>query len=198
MLMTMRKAAVSLFLAFSPCLLTAANGYYQHNLVADVAGVADFTDPRLINPWGNVASATSPFWICDYGTGLSTIYTVNTTGSNTTALGTPNTSTMPTIPGAAGPGTKGPCTGIVANLFSGTTPPSFVVTTAVSGNGKTGTSSFIFVTEDGVLSAWSSGVDATQAFVEQNNSSTAYYKGLALVGPPAISGAQLYAANFKS
>jgi uncharacterized protein (TIGR03118 family) len=192
----MRKA-VSLFLSLSPCLLTAATGYLQHNLVADVAGVADITDPRLVNAWGNVASATSPFWTCDWGTGLSTIYTVNPTGANTTPLGTTNT-TQPTVPGAGGTGTKGPCTGIVANLFSGTTPPSFVVSTAVSGNGKSGNSSFIFVTEDGVLSAWSSAVDATQAFVEQNNSATAVYKGLALVGPPTITGAQLYAANFKS
>jgi len=188
----MRRVAVSLFLALTPCLLTAATGYLQHNLVADVAGAADITDPRLVNAWGNVASATSPFWVCDYGTGLSTVYTVNPT--NTTPLGTTNT-TQPTIPGAGGAGTKGPCTGIVANTANTAATPSFMFSAAGKGPAA---ASFIFVTEDGVLSAWASGIDATQAFVMQNNSSTAVYKGLALVGPPTVTSAQLYAANFKS
>ncbi|HYW41468.1 MAG TPA: TIGR03118 family protein [Bryobacteraceae bacterium] len=188
----MRRVAVSLFLTLTPCLLTAATGYWQHNLVADVAGAADITDPRLVNPWGNVASATSPFWVCDYGTGLSTIYTVNPT--NTTPLGTTNT-TQPTVPGAGGAGTKGPCTGIVANTANTAATPSFMFSAAGKGPAA---ASFIFVTEDGVLSAWASGIDATQAFVMQNNSGTAVYKGLALVGSPTVTSAQLYAANFKS
>jgi uncharacterized protein (TIGR03118 family) len=55
--------------------------------------------------------------------------------------------------------------------------------------------SFIFVTQDGVLSAWANGADATQAFVERDNSATAIYKGLALVTTPVV---ELYAANFKA
>jgi uncharacterized protein (TIGR03118 family) len=189
MLWTMRRIAVCLFASLSPYLLPAATGYLQHNLVADVAGVADITDARLVNAWGNVASATSPFWTCDYGTGLSTIYTVNIT--NATQLGATNT-TQPTVPGAGGAGTKGPCTGIVANIAPATTPPTFPVTAP----GKTPVAaSFIFVTEDGVLSAWAGGADATQAFVEANNSKTAVYKGLAILTQPAP---QLYAANFRS
>src|SRR5262249_35296611 len=86
----------------------------------------------------------------------------------------------------------GPCTGIVANTAPATTPPTFPVTAP----GKTPVAaSFIFVTEDGVLSAWAGGADATQAFVQADNSKTAVYKGLALLTTPAV---QLYAANFKS
>jgi uncharacterized protein (TIGR03118 family) len=55
--------------------------------------------------------------------------------------------------------------------------------------------SFIFVTQDGVLSAWASGASATQAFVERDNSATAAYKGLALVTTPVV---ELYAANFEA
>jgi len=185
----MHKTAVCLFLTLWPAMLPAATGYLVHNLVADdkSTATADFYDSRLINPWGNVASATSPFWVCDLG--LSTIYTVNMT--NTTALGTPNATTQPTIPGAGG-AKGGSCTGIVANVAPATTPPTFPVTAP----GKTPVAaSFIFVTEDGVLSAWAGGADATQAFVEADNSATSVYKGLALLTTPAV---QLYAANFKT
>src|SRR5258706_8644745 len=119
----MKKAALCLVLALSPHMLPAATGYLVHNLVADdkTTATADFYDPRLINPWGNVASAAGPFWVCDLG--LSTVYTVNAT--NAAALGTPNPTTQPTVPGAGG--TKGSCTGIVSNVAPATTPPTFPV-----------------------------------------------------------------------
>jgi uncharacterized protein (TIGR03118 family) len=169
-------------------MLPAATGYLVHNLVADSksTATADFYDPRLIDPWGNVASATSPFWVCDLG--LSTIYTVSAT--NATPMGTPNATTHPTVPGTGS--SKGSCTGIVANIAPATTPPTFAVTAA----GKApAAASFIFVTEDGVLSAWANGADATQALTQMDNSSAAVYKGLALVVAPTV---QLFAANFKS
>jgi len=189
----MNKATVCLFLALTPQVLPAATGYLVHNLVADSASItspaADFIDTRLVNAWGLAASATSPFWTCDAGTGLSTVYTVNTT--NTTPLGTPNPTIQPTVPGAGGT-PKGVCTGIVANIAPATTPPTFPVTAP----GKAAVAAgFIFVTADGVLSAWASGADTTQAFVEMDNSSTAGYTGLALVATPVV---QLYAANFKA
>src|SRR4029079_5287752 len=120
----MKRVGIVLALAFMPNLLPAATGYLVHNLVADSpsTATADFYDARLINPWGNVASAASPFWVCDLG--LSTVYTVNAT--NATPMGTPNPTTQPRVPGAGG--TKGSCTGIVANVAPATTPPTFPVT----------------------------------------------------------------------
>src|SRR5438477_9140701 len=177
-----------LFLILVPHVLPAATGYLVHNLVADdrSTAIADFYDPRLINPWGNVTSAASPFWVCDLG--LSTVYTANPT--NATPLGTPNPTTQPIVPGTAG--SKGSCTGIVANIAPATTPPTFPVTAP----GKAAVAaSFIFVTEEGSLSAWANGADATQALIQMDNSSSASYKGLALVVTPTV---QLYAANFKS
>src|SRR6266480_420207 len=149
----MKKAALCLVLALSPHMLPAATGYLVHNLVADdkATATADFYDSRLINPWGNVASAAGPFWVCDLG--VSTIYTVSPT--NATPMGTPNATTPPTFPVTA-PG-KAPVA-----------------------------ASFIFVTEDGVLSAWANGADPTQALVQMDNSSSAAYKGLALVVTPAV------------
>ena len=169
-------------------MLPAATGYLVHNLVADdkSTATADFYDPRLINPWGNVASATSPFWVCDLG--LSTVYTVNATSA--TPMGTPSATTQPTVPGASG--AKGSCTGIVSNISPAATPPNFPVTAPGKNPVAAG---FVFVTEDGILSAWASGADTTQAFTQVNNSSSAVYKGLALTVTPTV---QLYAANFKS
>src|ERR1700693_3763599 len=56
---------------------SAANKFAQHNLVSDITGMADQLDPCLINPWGIVASPTSPFWISANGTGLSALYNGN-------------------------------------------------------------------------------------------------------------------------
>src|SRR5205809_84848 len=75
-------------LAVSTCLATtlmigvaspaSAQFYKQHNLVSDGAVSADLTDPDLVNPWGLTASATSPWWVADNGTGKSTLYNGNT------------------------------------------------------------------------------------------------------------------------
>src|SRR5207247_9127732 len=42
--------------------------YEQHNLVSDGAVPADLVDAGLVNAWGLVASATSPWWVNDNGT----------------------------------------------------------------------------------------------------------------------------------
>jgi len=202
----MKKIAASLFFTLALHVLPAATGYLVHNLVADAASTAtpaaDFIDPNLVNAWGNVVSAASPFWVCDAGTALSTLYTVNAVAV-TPPLGTPVAAVHPTIPGPGGPPAKGACTGIVANTSAAVaagTPPNFpVVATgkaAVAAN-------FIFVTLDGVLSAWAGGADTTQAFLQVDNSKTAIYTGLAIATlttstPNTTAVLELFAANFKS
>ena len=52
----------------------ADNQYTVHPLVSNVAGMAPHTDPNLVNAWGLTASATSPWWVADNGTSVSTIY----------------------------------------------------------------------------------------------------------------------------
>src|ERR1700754_1466927 len=53
--------------------------FTQTNLVADSSDTPGATskttiDPNLINPWGVAESPTSPFWVSDNGTGVTTIY----------------------------------------------------------------------------------------------------------------------------
>ena len=155
---------------------TPANGYLVHNLVADQPGIADFTDPNLVNPWGFATTSSSPFWVTDGGTGLSTVYSSN---------GAPS-ATHPTVPPSAKGASPSTPTGIVANGTGG-----FLV------QGQK--PSFIFVTADGTVSAWASAVSATQAqlMVDNSGSGAAYY-GLAISATTTNAAPLLYAANFAS
>jgi hypothetical protein len=58
-----------------PQSVRASSSYYQMNLTSDVPGLASNTDPNLKNPWGMSFSATSPFWVSDQATSVSTLYT---------------------------------------------------------------------------------------------------------------------------
>ena len=52
----------------------------QTNLVSDISGLAQLTDPNLVNAWGISFGPTSPFWISDNGRGLATLYSVPGSG----------------------------------------------------------------------------------------------------------------------
>lgn len=136
--------------------------YRRVNLVSNMSGAALHTDSNLINGWGLAFFPTSPFWVSDAGSGVSTLYG-------------PLGSSVPlvvTIPSAAGGNVLGTPTGMVANASSG-----FVV----SENGVSGASAFIFDTEDGTISGWNPTVDLTHAIIAVNNSSSgAFYTGLAI------------------
>ena len=51
--------------------------FTQTNLSSDIPGLAANTDPSMKNPWGISFSGTSPIWVSDQGTGLSTLYDGN-------------------------------------------------------------------------------------------------------------------------
>jgi uncharacterized protein (TIGR03118 family) len=159
------------------CLLSG-NTFVQTNLVSSVPGLAEFTNPRLVNPWGIAATDTSPLWVSDNGTGFSTIYH----GDGMSARG------AVTIP-APDPAQTAAPTGIVVN----TNANEFMV----QSNDTSGSSIFIFATEDGTISGWSPGVDNNNAILTVDNSASgAVYKGLALASNSQ--GDFLYATNFHN
>ena len=49
--------------------------YKRTDLASNQPGVAPSIDPHLINSWGLTALPTSPFWLSDNGSGVSTLYT---------------------------------------------------------------------------------------------------------------------------
>ena len=109
------------------------------------------TDPHLVNAWGISSSATSPFWVSDNGTGLSTLYSVDPVTNVPTKQGL-----EVTIPG------DGSVTGQVFNGSAGF-------------NGDR----FLFVSEDGTISGWHGALVTTAEILQLP--SDAVYKGAALV-----------------
>jgi len=157
--------------------------YKRVNLVSDIAGVARFTDPNLVNPWGLAFSPTSPFWVADNGSGVSTLY--NGQGQ-AFPVATPLVVTIPSPTDPTGGGTP---TGLVVN----STTDAFVV----SADSQAGPAAFLFATEDGTILGWSPTVNRTQALIAVDRSSAgAVYKGLALAS--TSTGTYLYATNFHA
>jgi len=176
--------AITVVLLGPPAVAGAqTNGaYVQRNLVSDLAGVARFQDPNLVNAWGLSHSPTGPWQVSDNGTGLSTGYKGN-------GMGVPPVVTIP-LPGGA-PG--GAPTGNVFNPTSG-----FVI----SQGGVSGPAQFLFATEDGTIAGWNPAVDPAHALIAVDRSGVhqgkfkgAVYKGLALAQTGA--GSFLYATDFR-
>jgi len=143
-------------------LLTSAQ-YKQTNLVSTSSASTAHQDANLINGWGLTSFPTSPFWVSDNVTGVSTLY-------DQTGTPVPLVVTIP--PSAASPASRGLPTGIVANAT-----PKFVV----SANGKSGSALFLFASLDGAISGWNPNVNPTQAVIAIDNSASgAVYTGLAI------------------
>src|SRR5438067_1119075 len=114
------------FLLVEPQAWSAGSVYLQTNLVSDIPGLAQSTDPNLKNPWGNSFSATSPFWVANAGSNTSTLY-----------QGTGSTVNARVVAVAGGP------TGTVINSST---------TDFVEANGRP--ASFLFSTLSGSIYAW--------------------------------------------
>jgi len=159
----------------SPTAVWAADGnaFNVDYLVSDIPGLADFTDPNLVNPWGLTASGTSPFWVANNGTGTSTLY-------NGAGQPRPQTPLVVTIPTSA---TGTPPSAPTGTVFNGGS--AFEVAPGQPAR-------FLFATEDGTISGWNPNVNGTQAIREVDNG--AVYKGLTIGNNG--SGDLLYAADF--
>jgi len=177
------KKLLALGIAFASAGWCAApNKYEQHNLVSDLAGMADRIDPCLINPWGIVATATSPFWISDNGTGLSTLYNGN---------GVPSALTV----GVPGPtGTTAPAQQCGANAFGPGAPSGIIANDTTSFVAGFSPASFIFSSEQGVVVGWNGGAGKTGVVMADRSAAGAVYKGLATA--TRSEGPLLYVADF--
>ena len=120
-----------------------AQHYTETKLQANSPGVAEATDPQLVNPWGLARTAGSAWWVADNAKGVSTLY--NGPGMKQSLVVTippanPNNPSKPT-------GNTGTPTGIISN--SSTT--DFVLAPGAPAD-------FIFVTLDGTIAAWNPNV----------------------------------------
>jgi uncharacterized protein (TIGR03118 family) len=137
-------------LAVAAALAAGTNAYSAQSLVTNT------TDASLVNGWGLSAGPTTPWWVSDNGTNLSTLYQ----GSGTKAALTV------TVPG-----------GPTGTVFNGDAT-AFVV----SQGGKSGGARFLFSTEGGQILGWTPSVAATAAIPGADLSSQgAIFKGLAIL-----------------
>jgi uncharacterized protein (TIGR03118 family) len=171
-------AAVFAALAAAPAVAQADHStpYRQTNLVSDIPGLAQLTDPNLVNPWGMSAGPTTPVWVSDNGADVATLYRGGVKKTPVSAV-----PLVVNIPG-------GEPTGQVFNPTSG-----FVVSSGMS----SGPAMFIFASESGNITGWNANVPpppfSTQA-QPAAHTPDAVYKGLAI----ASSGGNtyLYATDF--
>jgi uncharacterized protein (TIGR03118 family) len=131
---------------------TLAAGYLQTNLVSDLPGVAQLQDTNLTNPWGISFSATSPFWVSDNGSGLSTLYAVTNDASSAPHVVKQGLEVA--IPGGVPTG----------QVFNNT--------------GFFNNDAFIFAGEDGTISGWRGALGTTAELLASR--SNAVYKGITL------------------
>ena len=139
----------------------SAQQYEVTNLVSDVPGLAPVTDPNLVNPWGLISSATSPWWVANNGTGKSTLYN---------GAGVPQPTASPLIVTVTSTATPSGPTGIVFNGSS-----DFKLTAA-----STSAARFIFVTTEGTISGWAPSVAPTSTVVKFTSPNGAVYLGATL------------------
>src|SRR5207249_1657273 len=147
--------------------------YRQINLVSDQAGKANLKDPDLVNAWGLAASPGtnaspgSPLWVADNGTDKATLYA----GASATSV-----SKVPLVIDVTGAAPTGQVFNSDSSAF-----------TVSDSHGNSGSSLFLFDTENGTIDGWapnvgnpSGGNPSTITEVGRNNGANAVYKGLAI------------------
>jgi len=162
--------ALLLVFALSAPRSAQALRFTQTNLVSDISGAALRTDANLVNPWGLAPGGSGVFWAANNVTGTSTLYD-------------PDGTIRPLVVSIPG----GSPTGVVA------TAPTDSAFDIPNGSG-TARAVFIFVTQNGSISAWSPAVNQTNA-IEVESDSGAIYTGAALGG--TAFNPILYVANFS-
>jgi uncharacterized protein (TIGR03118 family) len=184
-----RKIAVQFFSLFLTGLLLAAASataqsiaFRQTNLASDVAGLANQTDPFLLNPWSIALVPGRSFLVANASHGR--VISLDATGSRVSPSGF-------SVPNPAGTGPAAPA-GIVADSNSffrdGNSVPPFLIST-------------ITASQDGGIYFWV--VNAEGSFLPQadlvvdQSRSGAVYTGLAIL-TPACCAPFLAVANFHS
>jgi uncharacterized protein (TIGR03118 family) len=168
----LRATALAAGLALAAPALADADPYAITRLVSDQPGIAAIQDTDLVNPWGIAFNPNGTAWVANNRSGKATLYDGNGVKQGL----------IVTIPSnGAGPGTP---TGVV---FNGTTDFKFATTPGATPVAA----SFLFVSMDGLVSAWAPGLTTA---VPVATGPGAVYTGVAITGNGVVN--RLYAADF--
>ncbi|RCG20185.1 TIGR03118 family protein [Sphaerisporangium album] len=146
----------------------AGTRFTELPLISDVAGKADVTDPKLVNPWGLAMGKT--LWVSNAGTGSATVYSGG-------ASQLTKEKTEVAIPGGTPTG----------QIFNGSEDFE------ISSKGVSGPATFIFASPSGAITGWNAEVNPGSAIIAAFTRN-ADYKGLAMM--PTNRGNFLLAADF--
>jgi uncharacterized protein (TIGR03118 family) len=152
-------AVLALAIAAPANAAATATRFDRVDLISDQMGKAPLVDPDLVNAWGLALGPTTPLWVANNGTNTATVYAGGLNGATPTKA--PLTVT---IPGGAPTG----------QVFNDTTGFS------VTGTKGSGPARFIFASEGGDITGWTSAASPTDAVLGKHVDG-AVYKGLALV-----------------
>jgi uncharacterized protein (TIGR03118 family) len=141
---TLLRTTVNIAFVLFICAAALAQHYTETKLVSNTSGVAEVTDPQLVNPWGLARTSGSAWWVADNQTGFATLY--NGPGAKQ--------SLVVTIP-PADPTNKQTPIGSPTGAISNSSLTDFLLAA-----GKPAV--FIFVTADGTIAAWNPNVALAQ------------------------------------
>jgi uncharacterized protein (TIGR03118 family) len=202
-------------------------GYIETDLITNKPSLTDkngivhpinnpnaIVDGKLQNPWGLTSTPTSPFWVSDNASGVSTLYNVPSSNPFVASNTGLRVVTIP-APGSLGGGAP---TGAVFNSAQAQGAfmiTGFLFTATPKCSHTTAVATFLFATEDGTIVGWNANLYPTQDLcnagaLNQNNNAIiavdnsaishpgspgAVYKGLAIgtIGTEPV----LYATNFR-
>ena len=135
-----QRLALSSTMALSLGSVSFAQHYTETKLQANAPGVAEATDPQLVNSWGLTRTAGSVWWVSDNAKGVATLY--NGPGTKQ--------SLVVTIP-PANPNNPSKPTGSPTGIISNSSTTDFVLAPGRPAD-------FIFATLDGTIAAWNPNV----------------------------------------
>jgi uncharacterized protein (TIGR03118 family) len=130
------RLALSSAMALSFVSVSFGQHYTETKLQANASGIAEATDPQLVNSWGLARASGSVWWVCDNVTGVATLYNGPGTKQSLVVTIPPTNPNNPKTP-------TGSPTGIIAN---GSTT-DFIIAPGAQAD-------FIFATLDGTIAAW--------------------------------------------
>ena len=137
---TFHRLALTSTMTISLGSVSFAQHYTETKLQANSPGVAEATDPQLVNSWGLTRTAGSAWWVSDNAKGVATLY--NGPGTKQ--------SLVVTIP-PANPNDPSKPTGSPTGVISNGSTTDFVLAPGRPAD-------FVFATLDGTIAAWNPNV----------------------------------------
>ena len=139
------RLATSSIMALSLGSVSFAQDYTETKLQANAPGVAEATDPQLVNSWGLTRTAGSVWWVSDNAKGVATLY--NGPGTKQSLVVT----IPPANPNNANPNNPKKPTGSPTGIIANGSTTDFVLAPGAPAD-------FVFATLDGTIAAWNPNV----------------------------------------